>query len=127
VSLCVHAYLIDVFVVNLNHGCVDAGAEALDLAEREEAVLTGAIHLDVRVILNCLNDIAGSSQHARSGAAYLKMILADLGAVEHGVEGGDLVDLHGLHVEDLRDLVHRRESQKVIVLLLCNKQSRDAR
>ena len=63
---------------------------------------------------------------AGGGPADLKVILSDLGAVEHGVEGGDLVDLHGLHVEDFGDLVHCGESQEVIVLLLCDKEGRDA-
>jgi hypothetical protein len=34
--------------------------------------------------------------------------------------------LHGLHVEDFGDLVHGGESQEVIVLLLCDKEGRDA-
>lgn len=54
------------------------------------------------------------------------MILAHLGPIEHGVEGSDLVDLHGSHVEDLGDFVHGGEGQEVVVLLLGNEQDRDA-
>ena len=66
-----------------------------------------------------------TAEHARSGAANLQVVLADLGSVEHGVEGGDFVDLHGGHLEDLGGLVHGREGQEVVVLLLCNEQDGD--
>ena len=50
------------------------------------------------------------------------MVFSKLCSIEHGVEGGNLVDLHRLHLEDLSDLVHRRQSQEVVVLLLGNEE-----
>ena len=66
-----------------------------------------------------------ASDHARSGAAHLQVELAYSAAVEHGVETGYLVDLHGSHVENLGDLVHRRESEVVLVLLLRYEEQGD--
>lgn len=66
-----------------------------------------------------------TAEHARSGSANLQMVLADLGSVEHGVEGSDFINLHWGHLEDLGGLVHGRKGQEVIVLLLCNEQDRD--
>ena len=54
------------------------------------------------------------------------MILADLSAVEHGIERCDFIDLHWCHVEDLSDFVHCRECQKVLILLLCDEEYWDA-
>lgn len=67
-----------------------------------------------------------TAEHARGGAADLQVVLANLRSVEHGVERGNLVDLHWGHFEDLRRLVHGGQSQKVVVLLLSNEQYRDA-
>ena len=53
------------------------------------------------------------------------MVLANLCSVEHGVEGGDLVDLHGGHLEDLGSLVHGGKREEVIVLLLSDEQDWD--
>ncbi len=53
------------------------------------------------------------------------MVLADLRSIEHSVERGNLIDLHGGHLEDLGDLVHSRQSQEVIVLLLSDEKSGD--
>ncbi len=54
------------------------------------------------------------------------MVLANLGSVEHRVEAGDLVNLHGRHLEDLSSLMHGRERQEVVVLLLSDEQDGDA-
>ena len=59
-----------------------------------------------------------TSDHAGGGSAHLKMILANLGSVEHSEETGDFVDLHRGHLQDLGCLVHRSEGQEVVVLLL---------
>ena len=53
------------------------------------------------------------------------MILSNLRSVEHGIETGHLVYLHGSHLKDLCNLVHRRKSQEVIVLLLSDEQDGD--
>lgn len=110
----------------MNHGCIDACAKAFDLTDSEQAIIAGAVHLDVCEVLDGLNNVTGAAEHARCGAADLEMVLADLGAVEHGIERGDFVDLHGSHVEDLGDLVHGGEGQEVVVLLLRDEEGRDA-
>lgn len=120
------AYLVDVFVVDLDHRCVDACSEAFNLADSEQTVLAGLIHLDVGMIFDCLDDVSRTSQLARCCSTYLQVILADLGPIEHGVEGGDLVDLHRLHIENFGDFVHCGQSKEVIVLLLRDEQGRDA-
>lgn len=66
-----------------------------------------------------------TSEETRSRAAHLQVVLADLRSVEHRVKARDFVDLHWSHLEDLGDLVHRRESQEVVVLLLSDKQNWD--
>ena len=66
-----------------------------------------------------------TANHARSGAADLQVVLADLGSVEHRVERGDFVDLHRCHFEHLGHLVHRGECKEVIVLFLRDKQHWD--
>lgn len=43
--------------------------------------------------------------------------LADGCAVVHGVEGGDLVDAHGRHLEDARDLVHDADGGEAVLAL----------
>ena len=53
------------------------------------------------------------------------MIFSDLCSVEHSVETGHLVNLHGCHLKDLGNLVHCGKSQEVVVLLLSDKQNRD--
>jgi hypothetical protein len=66
-----------------------------------------------------------TAKHARRRAADLEVVLADFGSVEHCVEGRNLVHLHRSHLQHFRCLVHRRQSQKVIVLFLGDKEGRD--
>ena len=66
-----------------------------------------------------------TANHAGGSAANLEVILAELCAVEHRVEGSDFVHLHRSHLEDLGDLVHSGKSKEVIVLLLSDKQDGD--
>lgn len=47
--------ILVVLVVDLNHGRIDAGAEALDLDKCEEAVLGGLALLDAQVLLDRLD------------------------------------------------------------------------
>ena len=92
------AYLINVFIVDLHHRCIDTCPQALNLTQCEEPVLTGAIHFDIGVVLYRLDHLPGTPQHAGCGAAHLQVILANLCAIEHGIERCDLVNLHGRHV-----------------------------
>ena len=45
------------------------------------------------------------------------MELADGRAVVHGVEGGDLVDAHGGHLEQAGDLVHDTDAGEAVLAL----------
>ena len=45
------------------------------------------------------------------------MELAHGGAVVHGIEGGDLVDAHGGHVEEARHLVHDADAGEAVLAL----------
>ena len=56
----------------------------------------------------------------------MQVVLANLCSVEHGVEAGHFVDLHWGHLENLGGLVHGRECQEVVVLLLSDEQDWDA-
>ena len=78
--------LVDIFVVNLNHGCIDASTEALDLADSEQSILTHLVHSHMCMLLNCLNNISGPSQLAWCCSTNLKVIFAYLGPIEHSVE-----------------------------------------
>ena len=74
------------------------------------------------MFLSGVHALAYSSDHARCCTAELDVVLTRLSAIEHRVEGSDLVHLHGLHLQDLRHLVHGRQSQEVVVLLLSDEQ-----
>lgn len=50
-----------VVVVDLDHGSVDAGTEALDLDEGEETILGGLALLDAEVVLDGLDDDVGAA------------------------------------------------------------------
>jgi hypothetical protein len=125
-SLNHNSYLIDILVVDLHHGCVNACPEALDLTDREQTVLAGAVHLDMCVVLDRLHHLTSSSKHARSGPTHLQVVLAYLSAVEHSVERCHLIHLHGSHVQDLGYLVHCREGKEVLILLLSKEEHWDA-
>lgn len=56
-----------VVVVDLDHGGVDAGAEALDFDEGEEAVLGGLALLDAEVVGDGLDDGVGAAAAELAG------------------------------------------------------------
>jgi len=90
--------LVEVFVVNLDHGGVGARSKALHFLKSEETVSTGLAILNVRKVFDSLHDVLSSSEHARSGSTDLEVVLADLSSVEHGVETGYFIHLHGSHL-----------------------------
>ena len=45
--------------------------------------------------------------------------------VEHGVEGGDLVDAHGGHLEEVGDVVHDGDGRPALVLALAEVEKGD--
>lgn len=53
--------ILVVFVVDLDHGGVDAGAEAFDLDEGEETVGGGLALLDAEFLLDGLDDDVGTA------------------------------------------------------------------
>jgi len=69
-----------------------------------------------------LHTVIGTPDHAWSGGAELDVMSADLLSIEHGVERCYLEDLHGLHFQNLGNLVHGGECQEVIVLFLSDEK-----
>ena len=60
-----------VVVVDLDHGRVDAGAEALDLADGEKLVVGHAADADAKVLLAGRHDLVTASEPAGSCCANL--------------------------------------------------------
>ena len=60
-----------VVVVDLDHGRVDAGAEALDLADGEELIIGHAADADAKVLLAGRHDLVAASEPAGGGCANL--------------------------------------------------------
>ena len=56
---------------NLNHGCVNAGSQTLDLRESEHFVLGGLADADAQGLLAGRNDLVRAPQPARGGSANL--------------------------------------------------------
>lgn len=108
-----------VVVVDLDHGRVDAGAEALDLEVGEEAVGRRLALLDAEVLLDRLDDGVGAAAAELAGGrcAGLNEEFADGRAVVHGVEGGDFVDAHRGHLEDAGHLVHDADRGESVLTL----------
>ena len=91
-------------VVDLDHRRVDAGAQALDLGQREHAVGGGLARGRCRAC-SCRPPSARRSRAASTAwSADLQVIAADRLQVEHGVEGRDLVDADRRHVEQAGDM-----------------------
>ena len=109
-----------------DHWCVTARALALDLDDRELAVLGRLAGLDAtQVTADGVQDLVRTTKHAGGGGADLDKVLANGLAVEHGVEGGDLVDTHGGHLEEIGDVVHDGYGRPSFVLTLAEVEERD--
>ena len=69
-----------------------------------------------------------SRQSARCGARF-STVAHTAGEqdapVEHGVERRDLVDTHGRHLEQLRDIIHDADARPSLVLPLAEVEERD--
>src|SRR5918993_1661347 len=110
---CAHALLGEVLViivVDLDHWRIRAGAEALDLGQREQAVF-GRVSLPESAQLASAQHVIRSAQHARRRSAHLYMEAADRRQVEHGVEGRDLEHVDRRHIEFASDELHDRKRQ----------------
>lgn len=64
-------------------------------------------------------------EFATYGGASLDKELADRRAVVHGIEGGDLVDTHGGHLEQAGDLVHDADAGESVLALANVKNGHD--
>ena len=60
-----------VVIVDLDHGRVDAGAEALDLADGEELIVGHAADADAKVLLAGRHDLVAASEPAGGCCANL--------------------------------------------------------
>ena len=67
-----------VVVVDLDHGGVDAGAEALDLADGEELVVGHAADADAKVLLAGRHDLVTASEPAGGGCANLMHVTLNI-------------------------------------------------
>jgi hypothetical protein len=65
-----------VVVVDLHHGSVDAGTQALDLAESKQLVLRRLAKLDAQLLLNGVDDRVRVAKPARRARADLHVVLA---------------------------------------------------
>jgi len=104
-------------VVDLNHGGVHASSQALNLRNREQAILSGLPNINLELVLNGVHDSRGVTQHAGRGGAHLEEVLAHLLPVEHRVEGGDLVHPHRVHLQHLSHMVHGGDGQPAFLAL----------
>ena len=89
-----------VLVVHHHDRRAVAGAEALELEQREHARRVGLADLDPRASPTGLGDALGADQRARQRAAHLQHVLADRLLVEHHVVGRDVLDFRRRHVEN---------------------------
>lgn len=71
-------------------------------------------------------DLSYTSEHAWSSSAYLQVVLSNSGPVEHSIETGDFVHLHGNHLKNLGHFVHGGQGEEVVVLFLSHHEEGDA-
>ena len=117
--------ILMVIIMNGNDGRIGAGPHAFHLFPREQAV-GGHVVVIADSFLADFDQIARAAQHARRGAAYLQMVFADRGQVEHRIEGRHFIDADIGHAEVERDLAQRRLTHPTF-LLLRQPQQRDDR
>lgn len=134
-----------VVIVDLDHGGVDTGTQALNLDVGKEPVLSSVAGGDAEVLVDSLDDgvaaaaseLAGGLERSQSsvskiakqwhmpkkkfpgsyGCADLQEVLANGITVVHGVEGSNLVDTHGGHLEHAGDLVHDADASVAVLAL----------
>ena len=109
-SSCVHLPDVDglvVRVVDHDRGRLVAARDALDLEQRERAVLRRLLEADAQAFPAMLHERAGPGQVAGEGRADLDQMPADRLQVVHRVKGQDAVDVRGRQVQDPRDFLGR--------------------
>lgn len=80
------------------------------LNDSEQAIWSGFSYMNAQMILCSLHNFPGPTEHARSSAAELEVIFANLFSVEHGVESCNLENLHFRALQNAGDLSHRTQS-----------------
>src|SRR5271166_25781 len=118
--------ILVIVVVDLRRGGVHAGAQALDLDPGQLAVGTD-VELLADPLVTKLDELTGTAQQARRGAAELDMKLAHRREIEHGVEGRDFERPHLGHAEKTGDMLDRLLRQPTAGLLLRASQERNDR
>src|SRR5204862_3234024 len=100
---------------DLQHRRGAAGAEALDLGERELPVFGRLARLDAQASRAVLGDFVRAEELARERLANLYVILPDRLDVNHRVEGRDLPDVRDAHAQAVRQI---RDAGRVEVAAL---------
>ena len=121
-----HRHRYKVIIVDLDHRSVGTRSQALHLQQSEQTILCRLPILDPELLLQRLENLLRSAQHARRGAACLDEELSHLLATSerdgeqirsvHRVEGHHLVHLHRRHLENLCYFVHRSERDVISAL-----------
>lgn len=66
-----------IIIIDLNHGCVNAGTKAFSFYQSKHFVFSSFSHFNAEFLLNHVQDLVGSAEHARSGCAKLEEIFSD--------------------------------------------------
>ena len=69
------------------------------------AYLSGVTESDTKVVADSVVYILRAVQLAGGGATHHDVEFADLGAVEHGVKSGNLVNANCGHLHDLQSII----------------------
>src|SRR6476661_6357641 len=115
-----------VVLVDLHHWRIDASAKALDLDPGEHPILGDVAGLADQLAAGVFQRF-GAAQQAGRGAAELHVIAANRRKIEHGVEGGDLVDADIRHAEQVGDVAECWLRQPAAALFLRPPQKRQHR
>ena len=97
----------------MDHGRICAGAKALDLRQREQAIGRSVAFLDAPALARC-KYVVRPAQHARRRAAQLDVVATDRDQIVHGVEAGDLQRAHRRHLAFGRDELDHRDRQPAL-------------
>mmetsp|Transcript_14570 Transcript_14570/g.41511 ORF Transcript_14570/g.41511 Transcript_14570/m.41511 type:complete len:297 (+) Transcript_14570:941-1831(+) len=108
-----------------NHRRVDTRPHALHLPQRKHPIRRRLPVVHAKLLFQRAVNLLAPLQHAWRGATHHDVVLANLAAVEHGVEGGHFEHADLGHTEHACDLAHRVKRQPAVVLLLGQVQHGD--
>ncbi len=109
--------LVPVLVVDHDDRRAVAGAEALELEQREHPRRIGLARMNAQLAGERFGDALGAGQRARQRAAHLQHVLADLLPEEHDVIGRHVLDVGRRHLQDPGDVPHAVRGQVALLLL----------